>query len=80
MIFLGEPSEFSRFGSYEDFQHLTEEVVDVEIMIKQLKFGICSTKDGKEKYKKTREYRLNRQIQRIEAAESVFKRPCYSER
>lgn len=58
--------KFQKSGSYEDFQHLTEEVVDVEIMIQQLKFEICSTKDGKERYKKTREFKLDRQIKRIE--------------
>lgn len=57
--------KFQRSGSYEDFQHFTEEVVDVEIMIQQLKLGICSTIEGREQYKNTKEYKLNREIKRI---------------
>ena len=59
--------KFLKSGSYDDFQHLTEEVVDVEIMLEQLKLEILSTKEGKVQYEKIREHKLTRQIDRIEA-------------
>lgn len=52
---------------YEDYLHMTEELVDVEIMIQQLKQEIYSTKDWKDRYKKMREFKLSRQIERIGA-------------
>lgn len=57
--------KFQNFRSHESFVHLIEEVVDVGIMIEQLKLFICSTKEDNERYEKTREYKLNRQIKRI---------------
>lgn len=57
--------KWKQSGMYEDYLHMTEELVDVEIMVQQLKHEIYSTKDGKERYKKMREFKLNRQIERI---------------
>lgn len=59
--------KWKQSGEYEDYLHMTEELVDVEIMVQQLKHEIYSTKDGEERYKKMREFKLNRQIERIGA-------------
>lgn len=48
----------------EGFDNFIEELIDVDILMEQIKYLLRELKDDMEK---TREYKLNRQIKRIEA-------------